>query len=497
MAPAKLERCVREVRGKGGAVDPWAVCEASVMGKGRSKGKRNPEEIPMDTDDYNTAVRLMYPDATGVSHDANSSRVYFADGSVKVVTHKKLQRVWWDKIGNKKSRRNPADQSAAMYSSFHGKPSTEVVEVEEREHYHGNLAELGVLVELGVETRDGYEVWLGFDAESEGADAGSNPIWPFGPGQPLGTKTTVRRVGKGYKPSTKSTTKGLYKGYMIYEYQGGAGGVDGFVVPQIDRDSVFESKKEARRFIDDEVKLARRNGRNGNGKRRGPISDAVKSVTDIGDWADQSLGRAIGYRRNPVLDESDPRYGAAIYNAAVKADDRFQAALEKEYGKRAGDMRYHTSKQTPEIRRLGQEYQRLNDERRKWGAKYGPVVRLKTNPNTPDAISTSTVLLTSNEDGSQLYFVGGDQSLDLDALKLSEHEQSKELIVIGDCFFVSYMTEKEFDGFEQIVYEHDLGEETGVVPTLLYDRVNKRLKLASGEYHIERPMLETSPGIEN
>lgn len=37
--PAKLERCVRKVKRKGGAKNPWAVCKAAV-GKKKTKKKR-------------------------------------------------------------------------------------------------------------------------------------------------------------------------------------------------------------------------------------------------------------------------------------------------------------------------------------------------------------------------------------------------------------------------------------------------------------------------
>jgi hypothetical protein len=441
--PAKLERCVGEVRGKGGAVDPWAVCEEGVMGKGKGKGKSK---------------------------------------------------------GKGKGKRNPADQSAAMYSSFHGKPSTEVVEVAEQEHYHGNLAELGVLVELGVETVNGYEVWLGFDAESEGADAGSNPrrkrnaIWPFGPGQPLGTKTTVHHVGK-HGHSTTASSKGLYKGHMIY----GTG--QGFTVPSIDRESTFDTKKDARKFVD---AWTRKNGRKRNA---GPIGDAIGSVEQIGGWADKELGKAIGYRRNG----KDPsQMTAGELNKELDRLDKINSQLMHEMvaaGRGNERPSEYLKMDDPLANKLRAEYQKRMQIRNEMERRYGPGAPsrlpkgfgpIRRNPNSPDAISTSTVLLTSNESGTQLYFVGGDQSLDLDALKLSEHEQSKELIVIGDCFFISYMTEKEFDGFEQIVYEHSLSEDSGgPLPVLLYDRTNKRLQLAGGQYHIEQPLLTTSPGIED
>lgn len=41
------------------------------------------------------------------------------------------------------------------------------------------------------------------------------------------------------------------------------------------------------------------------------------------------------------------------YEAMKAADDKFHAALVAAYGKRAGDMRYHTKKQKPEIQALG------------------------------------------------------------------------------------------------------------------------------------------------
>jgi hypothetical protein len=43
-----------------------------------------------------------------------------------------------------------------------------------------------------------------------------------------------------------------------------------------------------------------------------------------------------------------------IYTAALDADAHFQRALVKEYGSRAGDMRYLTREQTPAIQELGQ-----------------------------------------------------------------------------------------------------------------------------------------------
>jgi hypothetical protein len=59
-----------------------------------------------------------------------------------------------------------------------------------------------------------------------------------------------------------------------------------------------------------------------------------------------------------------------LYKAAQKADDRFQAALVKEYGSRAGDMRYRNDKQTPAIRKLGAAYRKKSIELSKMNEYY-------------------------------------------------------------------------------------------------------------------------------
>jgi len=74
---------------------------------------------------------------------------------------------------------------------------------------------------------------------------------------------------------------------------------------------------------------------------------------------------------------------------------------------------------------------------------------------------------------------------------------STGVITVGDVVKLYYETEKDFDKFEVIQYHHEVGEESGVLPILAYDRLNKRMLFVGGDYHIEKPMFETSPGIEN
>ena len=696
--PAKFERCVRDVQRKGGAGNAYAVCHASMNPQQRLK---NPKDRPIGFNQFKQEriaelraeypeisveeIKDSYPDA--ILHqewEAMLDRCAERGMPFSMQLLKSLSVEMQHGINRRSkgaslpprfvirgTKSNPESTSAAMYESFHGSPSTEIVEVEEQEHYHEHLAELGVLMELHVHTVTGLDRCLGFvypeaggesnprtnvrivskvnapgvknqvfgewfvspteksklsyiqtqldnarqeepgmrwtlEARGESGDwhgwnVRDNPIWPFGPGQPLGSREYVGHVGKRGQVS-KSSMSSVYKGYTVY-----ASG-DAFTVPQIDRESRFDTKKDARRFIDDTVKHSHnpdaeiyqepaygnqfyKKGRTWyrrltfrspgfkeaggtgdytgweklswhdvaplermikagkvtvvrNPKRKGPISSVVGGVYDTGAELDRQLGRAIGFRGNPPSD---------LYQKALDADEAYQKALVKEYGKRAGDMRYQPIKQPAHVRELGKKFEEASDKwheameehRRKgnpdgyvlyWNGVYSPyiptlasakkqakekseqygykvyVVDAETNKtvatydsprknsgskSNPDPISTSTVMLCSNEAGTQLYLIGGDQSLDLDELKFSDREREKELVTVGECFFVSYLTRKDFDKHEEIVYEHELGEETGVVPTLVYDRLNKRLMLSGGEYHIEQPLMSTSPGLEN
>jgi hypothetical protein len=84
-------------------------------------------------------------------------------------------------------------------------------------------------------------------------------------------------------------------------------------------------------------------------------------------------------------------------------------------------------------------------------------------------------------DGQNIYFVGGDQSLDLAALNI---DCDKDVVELGPCTYISYDTKKGFHNFEQVDYFHRFGEEDGIRPTLNYDRLNNSLFLASGNYRV-------------
>lgn len=100
------------------------------------------------------------------------------------------------------------------------------------------------------------------------------------------------------------------------------------------------------------------------------------------------------------------------------------------------------------------------------------------------------VNLASSEDGGQLYFVGGDQKLNLTRLGLGE-TLPKDHIVVGPVQSVAYHTEKKFDGFKPLTYEHEFGEDGGELPTLCYDVRSQLMYLAGGSYQ------NLKPGIVN
>jgi hypothetical protein len=88
--------------------------------------------------------------------------------------------------------------------------------------------------------------------------------------------------------------------------------------------------------------------------------------------------------------------------------------------------------------------------------------------------------------GSQIYFIGGDQAVNLDPLGLAD-PVLKDHVMIGPCQYIAYHTSKDFHDFKPVDYEHQFGEETGSLPYLGYDTRNKRIYLIGGAYQVKRP----------
>jgi len=353
-------------------------------------------------------------------------------------------------------RKNPDGAAEEMFESFHGEPSDETLEYVEEEHYHSHVSALGELVELKVKLVSGDKAVIGFDAGS--GEEQSNPFWPFN----SFTKTTIYHVGTGekYKKS------GSFKGYTLYQK------IDTgeFLVPALDKESRFDTLKDAREFVNSWTKHQK------NPKRRrgttGPFHEAGKLVGGITHGATRPVDEFLG-TAGKVGGYLDSQIGRALNpEREYKTEASFKKALAK--ATTDGTLVHW------------------------YGTDHGWVVVTKKLAKTnPDHSDTGPAYLTTNEAGTQLFIVGGDQSLDLAGLGITGDEAEKEMVYIGHVTHVTYHTTKIFDGkTEEFDYQHRMGESGGEEPILNYDRINKQLILSGGTYRIEKPLFGTSPGIE-
>ena len=115
----------------------------------------------------------------------------------------------------------------------------------------------------------------------------------------------------------------------------------------------------------------------------------------------------------------------------------------------------------------------------------------------PEAGKRSEVRLAVSEDGTSLYIVGGDQSLDLRALHMGGEKWRKDLMVIGRVKEMEYWTAKGMDDFKPSVYWHKSREGLSkdgtrhvvvseVDSVLLYDSRSALLSFAGGQSYVDR-----------
>src|SRR5713101_826646 len=119
----------------------------------------------------------------------------------------------------------------------------------------------------------------------------------------------------------------------------------------------------------------------------------------------------------------------------------------------------------------------------------GPLVELHTElPNGSKAkISfgdADAVMVVSSPNGRQLYLLGGNQDIS-DSLASMGVDSSKDLIDLGDAVFLSYDASKWQSDFKPTIWEHKLGEESGIRPRGFYDQLKRRIFLAGGNYRVE------------
>lgn len=98
-------------------------------------------------------------------------------------------------------------------------------------------------------------------------------------------------------------------------------------------------------------------------------------------------------------------------------------------------------------------------------------------------LSFRGVKVCCSPNGGQLYTIGGDQQLDLDALGLAG-TLPKDSLVIGVLTRIEYETRKGFHDFQDVDYWHKFGEVDGRLPTLNFDTLNSLCFISGGGYQV-------------
>ena len=122
-------------------------------------------------------------------------------------------------------------------------------------------------------------------------------------------------------------------------------------------------------------------------------------------------------------------------------------------------------------------------------AKVGTLLALHIKPESGGQVfaiefAKNRPMVVSDETARQLYFVGGDQELGKE-IQVFGANQRGGYLVLGEARRIDYKQRKaHVEQPELDEWRHDFGEESGVRPTVLYDRTNKRILLEGGEYVI-------------
>ena len=396
---------------------------------------------------------------------------------------------------------NPESEAKAMYESFHGAPSENVTEFDEEEHYHGDLAELGILLGLKVRTVTGYDITLQFeDAEWEdGEPKESNPLHDTWLARKL-AEIVGRSTGRNWIP-----WKTLGKEADAYREEARLAGKG--VSARVDRVGRF-GKYTYEVLVDREqvrgmLHAQARNPRKGTGPNwMEGASAGAQYAKQMGhtELSDAELAKAADdeIRERKIKDKG--------YGIKPRIWPRYKLGFVAGY----------------KIYRLWESARAENPKRGPFGEAYrtakdvGGYLDKRLGKALGNPTSSSPTLLCSNETGNQLYFVGGNQYVDTGSLELKPHDS----IVIGEAWDICYKTTKDFDDHQTIEYIHGFGDEeahpkvrgdlwenakppeelfgTGDLPNLRYDCLNHKLYLDGGVYFIHKPNDgSTSPGIED
>ena len=312
-------------------------------------------------------------------------------------------------------------------------------------------------------------------------------MWPFS-SRPHSRQTTPATGGiAAHSPRRVSVSKGsIYKGVKITP------AAEGFIA----LDSVFDTSKDAKRFIDTWQKrhqnpgafqrcveeLKRGGGVIGNPADTQPLVVLMKDGKrwrKVGSYVSQIWATAALKQFRADYPDRTFKLQSRKSNPAAGADEmteRFHGRPVQELIEVEEEVHYHEH-----LAELGVL------TKLKVKAPDGAIVILS---DFKDAEGNGA-LLCSNEDGSQLYIRGGDQSVPLSEFEIDQPHDKEDL---GSVVRIWYHTVKDHLGEEggDATYFHDFGEEDAADgykprrPRLMYSVRDERLSFSGGAYRVER-----------
>lgn len=248
-------------------------------------------------------------------------------------------------------------------------------------------------------------------------------------------------------------------------------------------------------------------------------------ATNIGEWM-QAVGAITPHKGRRY---SGKNYGLTSEMKVSDAVAMIRATSQAKRSEFASQLRRHNPKRNPESGAAHfyekfhgkpsteevviEEEEHYHENLGTIGTLCAMVVDTPTGKRATITFDDDIPFLCASEDGTQLYIEGGNQEIDLKALGMDSKEWVKDRMVIGQFaepeagrrWNISYITAKRFDQFQEIEYQHDLGEanegepksKRRESPILEYDTRNCHLFISGGQYRIKLPLVGVSPGIEN
>lgn len=318
-------------------------------------------------------------------------------------------------------------------------------------------------------------------------------LWPF---DSFKTSTTYHVKSKRGPTTTRAAT---FKGHRIERRPDG-----GFEVPSIERGTIFDDKRQAKRFITAQTKYnaGKKKARGNSGKARKHkagarkrIAAAVRAMTA----EERKTWKALLARPKknlpptprPLKRKAQARLVKSVGEKLLRASP-YGLLLNGKKRKNAG------TKRNP-VDVAEEVYEKFH------GRPASKILKITEPVHVHSALSgigdlksltirhvggrKKTILdfgrgavLAQNEKRNQLFIRGGDQSVDLKVFGVEKpyHEQE----ILGEVLSVDYFTRKDHLAPEDggtATYRHKFGRKK---PTLIYSTPDKLLSFAGGGYTI-------------